>query len=96
MSERLRIVRQLFARPDFVSFVPTSEVFLSRHHPETLPEDARPLFVEIQALERPRRHMIAFMRGLNVSALKMQMARHWSADVIEAHTGVTSRNPSPR
>lgn len=72
--ERLRIVQQLFARRDFLSFVPTLEVFLSRHTPEKLCGEERRLFVEIQLLEAPRRQMIELMYSLNVSALKMQMA----------------------
>ena len=71
---RLRIVQQLFARPDFLSFVPTIEVFLSRHPPETLRGDERQLLARIQALEGPRRQMVELIYRLNVSALKMQMA----------------------
>jgi hypothetical protein len=72
--ERLRIVRQLFARPDFLSFVPTVEVFLSRHAPQTFRGEERRLFMDIQSLQAPRRPMIELMYRLNVSALKMQMA----------------------
>ena len=72
--ERLHIIRQLFGRPDFLSFVPTVEVFFSRHTPETLRGEERRLFAEIQSLEAPRRQMIDLMYRLNVSALKMQMA----------------------
>ncbi len=72
--ERLRIVRQLFARPDFLSFVPTVEVFFSRHTPEELSGEGRRLFMEIQSLQAPRRQMVDLMYSLNVSALKMQMA----------------------
>lgn len=72
--ERLRIVRQMFGRQDFLSFVPTVEVFLSRHPPERLRREERRLYAEIQSLEAPRRQMIDLMYSLNVSALKMQMA----------------------
>ena len=75
VAERLRIIQQLFARRDFLSFVPTVEVFLNRHTPETLRAgEERRLFREIQSLEAPRRQMIEFMYSLTVSALKMQMA----------------------
>ena len=75
VAERLRIIQQLFARRDFLSFVPTVEVFLNRYTPETLRAgEERRLFREIQSLEAPRRQMIEFMYSLNVSALKMQMA----------------------
>jgi len=72
--ERLRIVEQLFARREFLSFIPTIEVFLSRHPPEKLSGDERRLFTEIQSMEAPRRQVIELMYSLNVSALKMQMA----------------------
>jgi len=72
--ERLRIVHQLFSRPDFLSFVPTVEVFLSRHPPGQLLGDERRLLRDIQVLEAPRRQMLELMYRLNVSALKMQMA----------------------
>jgi hypothetical protein len=72
--ERLRIVQQLFARGDFLSFVPTIEVFFSRHAPETLRGEERRLFKEIQLLDVPRRQMLDLMYSLNVSALKMQIA----------------------
>ena len=72
--ERLRVVQQLFARGDFLSFVPTIEVFFSRHTPETLRGEERQLFLEIQLLDAPRRQMIDLMYSLNVSALKMQIA----------------------
>jgi len=72
--ERLRIVHQLLARRDFLSFVPTVEVFLSRHPPEQLHADDRQVFRDIQLLEAPRREMKELMYRLNVSALKMQLA----------------------
>ena len=72
--ERLRVIQQLFARGDFLSFVPTIEVFFSRHTPETLHGEERQLFLEIQLLDAPRRQMIDLMYSLNVSALKMQIA----------------------
>jgi len=74
VGARLRTVRQLFARRDFLSFVPTVEVFLSRHRPEQLSADERLLFRDIQLLEAPRREMTELMYRLGVSALKMQLA----------------------
>jgi hypothetical protein len=75
VAERLPIVRQLFARPDFLAFVPVIEVFFGRHPPETLRGGERRIFGEIQSLQAPRRQMLELMYGLNASALKMQMAR---------------------
>jgi len=72
--ERLRIIQQLFSRPEFLAFVPTIEVFLSRHPPETLQGEARRLFADIQRMQAPRQQMTALIASLSVSALKMQMA----------------------
>jgi len=74
VAERLRIVQQLFARSDFLSFVPTVEVFLSRHPAAELRGEERRLFKEIQTQEAARRQVIEQVYSLNVSALKMQLA----------------------
>jgi hypothetical protein len=74
LRERLLIIRQLFARPDFLAFVPTIEVFFARHAPETLHDDERRIFTEIQSLDTPRQQMLELMYGLHASALKMQIA----------------------
>ena len=74
VDDRLRTVHQMFARRDFLSFVPTVEVFLNRHPPEQMRGDERRLLSDIQSLEAPRREMTELMYRLNVSALKMQMA----------------------
>src|SRR5215470_4200301 len=74
VTERLRIIQQLFARSEFFSFVPTIEVFFTRHPPEQLQGEARQLFLKIQSLDAPRRQMLDLMYHLNVSALKMEMA----------------------
>ncbi len=74
VGERLRIVHQTLARSDFLSFVPTIEVFFSRHPPDQMRGNDRRLLREVQSLEAPRREMTELMYRLNVSALKMQMA----------------------
>lgn len=74
IAERLRIVYRLLARPDFLAFVPTIEVFFSRHPPEQLGSAERPLLQKIQALEVPRRQMKELMHQLHVSGLQAQMA----------------------
>jgi hypothetical protein len=74
VAERLRIVQQLFARSDFLSFVPTVEVFLSRHPSAELRGEERRVFKEIQTQEAARRQVIEQVYSLNVSALKMQLA----------------------
>ena len=72
--ERLRIVQRLFTRSDFLAFVPTIEVFFTRHPPEGLRGEEQRLFMAIQSQETPRRQMLALMYSLNASALKMQIA----------------------
>ncbi len=74
VAERLRIVRQLFARSDFLSFVPTIEVFLRRHPSPTLRGEEQRIFKEIQAQDAARRQVLEQVHSLNVSALKMQLA----------------------
>ena len=74
VSERLRIVRNLLARQDFLAFVPTVEVFLDRHPPEEYVGAERRLLGEIESLEAPRREVTELMYRLDVSVLKMQMA----------------------
>jgi hypothetical protein len=74
VAERLRIVQLLFARRDFFSFLPTIEVFLSRHPAETLRGDERQLFAKIQQQTSARQQVVQLVHDLNVSALKMEMA----------------------
>lgn len=74
IAERLRIVQRLFARQDFLSFVPTIEVFLSRNPPEFLRGEERELFATLQKQESARRQVIDMVHKLNVSGLKMQLA----------------------
>src|SRR5579862_8426867 len=74
VAERLRIVQQLFARPEFLAFVPTIEVFLSRHPPETLHGEEQGLLADIQRMQAPRRQVTELIYSLTASASKMQMA----------------------
>jgi hypothetical protein len=74
VAQRLRIVQLLFARRDFFSFLPTIEVFLSRHPAETLRGEERQLFAAIQRQGSAREQVVRLVHDLNVSALKMEMA----------------------
>ncbi len=74
VSERLRIVRQLFSRQDFLSFVPTVEVFLGRHPPQQYSDQELRLLGEIQSLEAPRREVTELMYRMDLSVVKMQMS----------------------
>lgn len=74
VEQRLRIVQQMFTRQDFLTFVPTVEVFLRRHPPEQFAGGERRAFADIQALAAPRRELVELTQRLSVSALKLQMA----------------------
>jgi hypothetical protein len=74
VADRLGVVRRLFARGDFLTFVPTVEVFLERHPPEQFAAAERRLFRDIQSLDAPRRQATELLYRLNVSALKFQLA----------------------
>ncbi len=74
VSERLRTVKELFARTDFLSFLPTVEVFFGRNPPEQYSSGERRLLEEIQALEEPRRQVTELVHQLDLSVLKMQLA----------------------
>ena len=68
------IIQQLLARSDFLSFLPTIEVFLNRHPPQQWLGEERQVFTEIQQQEPAREQVIRLVRGLEVSALKMELA----------------------
>ena len=74
VAERLRTVRELFARRDFLSFLPTIEVFFNRHPAEELRGEERQLFAEVQRQEAAREQVLKLVHDLNVSALKMELA----------------------
>ena len=71
---RLAIARNFLSRPDALTFVPTLEVFVSRHPPESLSPPERPVYSEIQRLAAPRNTVLHLVRSLNVSALKLELA----------------------
>jgi hypothetical protein len=74
VSERLRTVKELLARTDFLSFLPTVEVFFGRHPPQQYDSGERRLLEEIQALETPRQKVTELVYQLDLSVLKMQLA----------------------
>jgi hypothetical protein len=51
VPDRLRIARAIMSRDDFLSFVPTLEVFLARHSPERFEGESRALFEEITSID---------------------------------------------
>ena len=74
VAERLRIAYGFLSRPDALTFVPTVEVFLSRHSPSGFSELERPIFVAIQSLDAARDAVLDLVHQLNVSALKLELA----------------------
>lgn len=72
---RLAIAHDLLSRPDTLTFVPTLQVFLSRHPPESLSPEERVAFGDIQRLDRARLMVLQLVGGLNVSALKLELAQ---------------------
>jgi hypothetical protein len=72
--DRLAIARNFLSRPDALTFVPTLEVFVSRHPPESLSPVERSVFADIQRLDAARSTVLQLVRSLNVSALKLELA----------------------
>jgi len=74
VADRLDVVRTMVERPDFLSFVPTIEVFFTRHPPGAFGEEERARFARIQENAGARAQVLDLVRGLQVSAVKMEVA----------------------
>ena len=74
VTERLRVAYGLLLRSDALHFVPTLEVFLSRHPPKTMKPVEKSILAEIQGLDATRDQVLQLVRSLNVSALKLELA----------------------
>ena len=74
LAERLRIAYGLLVRPDALRFVPTVEVFLSRHPSENYSPVERSIFAEMLHLYAARDDVLAIVRQLDASALKLELA----------------------
>lgn len=72
--ERLRIAYALLMRRDALTFVPTLEVFLSRHPPQSQSRVERSVLAEMQNLDPAREAVMQLVHQLNVSALKLELA----------------------
>lgn len=73
VRQRLVVARELFARPDFLTFVPTIEVFLGRHPPEEYGRAERAILADIKGLAAPRDQITELIERLEWSVLKVQM-----------------------
>lgn len=74
VAERLRDMQRLLGRGDFLSFVPTIEVFLNRHPPEQLQGEERRIFLAMQQQKAARTQVTRLVHDLDVSAVKMELA----------------------
>jgi hypothetical protein len=74
VRDRLDVVGAMVERPDFLSFVPTLEVFFNRHPPDAFRDGERDRFAAIQANANARTKVLGLVRDLQVSAVKMEIA----------------------
>ena len=73
-SAGLRTVERFMDRADFLAFLPSIEVFMSRHRAEQLTPDELRLFDEIRGRKKAREAVLRLVRGLDVCALQMELA----------------------
>ena len=78
LDERLRIAYGLALRPDALRFIPTLQMFLSRHPPERYGTIERSVFLEIHATDDTHDAVLELVRSLDVSALQLELA-HFAA-----------------
>ncbi|HEV7734185.1 MAG TPA: hypothetical protein VGR62_18580 [Candidatus Binatia bacterium] len=74
VADRLEIIETMVSRDDFLSFVPTIEVFFNRHAPAEYQGDERRVFEEIQDQDAAREQVLRLVHDLNVSVIKMEIA----------------------
>ncbi len=74
VGARLRIIRQLLTRSDFLSFLPSIEVFFRRYPPPQFTGEEQLTFVQIQKNEVARAQVIELVDKLDVSVLKLELA----------------------
>lgn len=74
VDERLAVIAGFFERGDFFAFLPTVETFMARHPAEQLNGEARRVLAEIRDRHAARDQVVALVRDLDVSALKMELA----------------------
>ena len=74
VAERLQVASQMMTREDFLTFLPTMEVFLRRHPPEKLEGPERATFATMQGKTAARDEVLRLARELEVSAVKLEVA----------------------
>ena len=75
LVDRLRVVRDLMAREDVLSFVPTVEAFLARQEPATFDAEERAVFAEVRGNVGARGQVLRLVEQLDVSALRIEIAQ---------------------
>src|SRR5262249_5759030 len=74
------IIARLMARPDFLSFVPTIQLFIDRHPPDELTGEDRRLFEDVRRSDAARDQVLRLVHELDVSALQLEVA-HFARNV---------------
>jgi hypothetical protein len=74
VADRLRIASQVMNRADFLTFLPTMEVFLRRHPAEKFDDVERASFAAMQEKTAARDEVLRLARELEVSAVKLEVA----------------------
>jgi hypothetical protein len=85
VAERLRTIQQVLTRPDFLGFLPTIQVFIDRHPPDSLTGDQARILDDIRRSEAARDEVLGIVRELGPSTLQLDLAhtaRHlgWLTD----------------
>jgi hypothetical protein len=78
LGERLRIAYGLARRPDALRFIPTLQMFLSRHRPEGFTPFERSILLEINSADHSRDAVLSLVGSLEISALQLELA-HFAA-----------------
>jgi len=75
LVDRLRVVRNIMARENALSFLPMVEAFLAEHDPATFGAEERAAFAEVQRSDSARAEVLRLVEQLDVSALRIELAQ---------------------
>jgi hypothetical protein len=74
VEQRLRAILQIMNRPDFLAFLPTIQVFINRHPPDTLSAAESAVFEEIRRCDDARQQVLRLVDELGESVLQLELA----------------------
>jgi hypothetical protein len=74
IEERLHIILDIMSRPDFLVFLPTIQVFLDRHPPDTLSASEAAVFDDIRRCDVARQRVRGLVDRLGASVLQLELA----------------------